>query len=764
MAFLAGVWLVQQLPTLPALEWTWLALPLIGLVRWLPAPLAWGAGGLLWAFLHAHWLSPPPLPLALVGADVLVEGRIASIPEISKRGTRVDLDALSLELDGQTRSWPRRVRLAWYGQVPPLSVGERWRFSLRLKPLHGLMNPGGFDYEGWLFQHGISAQGTVRADPAPLQLDQGHWTYGIGRLRQHLGEALARQLPSSPYLGLVQGLAIAETQAVSASQWEVLRRTGTTHLLAISGSHIAIVTGLVFFLGRWLWSRAGSAPLWLAAPRAAALAALLAAFGYAALAGFPVPTQRAVVMVGVAMGAILVGRALHPGRTLALALLAVLVWDPLAVTAAGFWLSFGAVAAILYGLAGRVSAAGLGGSWGRVQWLVTVGLLPLMLTIFHQVSLYAPLANLVAIPWIEVGIVPLLLAGTLLLPWAPDLGGWLVNWADLALGELWPLLETLAAWPGATWSPPAAPAWALALGLAGALLLLAPRGLPGRWLGLLALAPLLWPNGPRPAPGDLWLEVLDVGQGLAVVARTQTHALVYDTGPRFGAERDAGSSVLAPFLRQAGVTQVDLLLVSHADQDHDGGSQSLREALPVRAMLGSGGEACAQGQAWNWDGVDFQLLHPPAGGTWRGNDASCVLRVTWADGSLLLSGDIGWAAEAALVAHHGAALASQVLVAPHHGSARSSSPAFVAATRPQLVIYSSGFRNRFGFPRPEVVERYAGVGAQAWNTASQGAIQIRLGPGKAPQARGWRDQARRYWHWDGDRPAAPAPEAGPEPP
>jgi competence protein ComEC len=635
-------------------------------------------------------------------------------------------------------------------------VGERWGLAVRLKRPHGLMNPGGFDQEGWLFQNNIQALGTVRPYPSAVRLDVGHWRYTIGRLRQDLAADIARARPDSPYLGLLQGLAIGETTAVTAAQWDTLVRTGTIHLLAISGSHIALVAGLVYVVVRRLWAWAGQAPLWFAAPRAAAVTAIIAAWFYAALAGFPVPTQRAVVMITVAMGALLAGRALQPVRTLGLALLAVLLWDPLAVTEAGFWLSFGAVAVIFYGITWRSGdMADLGPTthlltFGRVQWLVTVGLLPLLLAIFQRVAVYSPLANLVAIPWLELGTVPAVLAGTLLLPVAPTVGSLFLAWADLALAGLWPVLEFFAALPLATWAPPAPPAWAVAAGIAGALLFLAPRGLPGRWLGLVCMAPMLTPIAPRPALGELWLTVLDVGQGLSAVVRTATHTLVYDTGPRYGAERDAGVAVVVPFLRHSGTRGIDTLLVSHADSDHSGGTASLRAALPVERLLGAapGAEPCLRGMVWEWDRIVFRVIHPSAGSGFTDNDASCVLRVEWSGGALLLTGDIERSAEARLVAETPGDLPATVIVAPHHGSHSSSTDAFVSAVAPQLVLYTTGYRNHFGFPHPDVVARYAAVGAQAWDTAQHGAIELHLGPGLVPVVRSWREEARRYWHLD----------------
>jgi competence protein ComEC len=246
----------------------------------------------------------------------------------------------------------------------------------------------------------------------------------------------------------------------------------------------------------------------------------------------------------------------------------------------------------------------------------------------------------------------------------------------------------------------------------------------------------------------VWLTVLDVGQGLGTVVRTATHTLVYDTGPRYSAERDAGAAVVVPFLRHIGMPRVDTLLVSHADSDHSGGTASLRAALPVERVLGAApsAEPCLQGIAWEWDGISFRVIHPAAGSNFTGNDASCVLRVEWPGGALLLTGDISRAAEARLVAEAQSDLAATVIIAPHHGSHSSSTADFVSAVAPQVVVYATGYRNRFGFPHPEVVARYAAVGAQAWDTAQHGALDLQLKPGAAPRVQSWRAEARRYWH------------------
>ncbi|CAK0742371.1 competence protein ComEC [Gammaproteobacteria bacterium] len=760
-----GDLLLQQVPDLPK---PWLAFPLLAvilLVGWRFRALRWivgGAAGFLWAWFHGCLMLAERLPDELEGKDVVVEGRISSIPRNFGRGERFDLDTLTLTVKGETLPWRRKIRLFWYGANHNLMVGERWQLNVRLKCPHGQMNPGGFDQEGWLFQKGIHAQGTVRPQQSAARLDTGHWRYAINRLRQNLAVAITQALPDSPYLGLMQGLAIGETAAITPMQWDTLTRTGTIHLLAISGSHIVLVAALAYFVTRHAWAWAGQAALWFAAPRAGAVGAIIAALGYAALANFPISTQRAVVMVSVAMIALLIDRIPRPGHLLAQALFMVLLLDPLAVNDAGFWLSFGTVIIIFHLVVGRVEKktkwfAGkkfkhffVGWrTFVRIQWGITIALLPLLLMFFQQVAVYAPFANLIAIPWLELVTIPVVLAGILLLPIFPILGSLLLTLADFLLSMLWSILEFFASLPLAIWSPPAPPGWAVVVAIIGALLLIAPRGLPGRWLGVIGLMPLALLPAPRPGFGDLWLTVLDVGQGLSVVIRTTSHTLVYDTGMGHGDGYDSGSTVIVPFLRYVGRQRIDTLLISHADNDHRGGTAALLAALPESPrILGAvqGGEPCYRGLAWNWDGVNFRVIHPTAGDGFTGNDASCVLRVAWAGGALLLTGDIGRAAEARLVAEAPWDLPSTVIVVPHHGSRGSSTQTFVATVATKVVVYACGYRNRFGFPHPEVVARYANAGAQSFDTARQGAIEAHLGPGSSVTVESWRKKMRHYWN------------------
>jgi competence protein ComEC len=437
-------------------------------------------------------------------------------------------------------------------------------------------------------------------------------------------------------------------------------------------------------------------------------------------------------MVAAVALALWAGRLASPSRVLALALALVVLLDPWAPLAPGTWLSFGAVLLIFYA-AGAWSRPELRIlQWGRVQWAMTLGLAPAALFLFGQVSLAGPLANAIAIPLVSIVITPLALVAAAV-PFDPllDLGAWLVEW-------LLRFLEGCAALPSALWEQHAPPPWSVALAALGIAWLLAPSGIPWRAAGLALVAPAFAVSAPQPRLGEAWISTLDVGQGLAVLVQTAGHALLYDAGPAYGAESDSGGRVVLPLLRARGVRALDALVLTHDDADHVGGAQTVLESVPVHAVLSSLRPAhglhalapsvrpCRAGTRWLWDGVAFELLHPPARVAARKNDSSCVLRIRAQGGSTLLTGDIERASEQALVAAR-AALRSDVVLVPHHGSATSSSAQFIDAVAPTFAIASAGYRSRFGHPRPEVLARYRAAGATVLRTDLDGAVHVELG-------------------------------------
>ncbi|MEA3638859.1 MAG: DNA internalization-related competence protein ComEC/Rec2 [Lamprobacter sp.] len=759
-------------------------------------PLVVLALGFCWSHLWACSLLCAPFPDALAQQDLTLIGRIASLPDATTERTRFLFDVEQTLDAGTPIPFKGRVRLSWYQQAPPLLAGERWQFKARLKPPHGFINPGGFDYERWLFRQQVKATGYVRMQDRPQQLAAGAGGYWLSRWRQRLRERLYQALPSGVGAALIPALVIGDRSGLNPSQWTVFSRTGTSHLIAISGLHVGLVSAAIFVLARRLWARVPGLALRIAAPRAAALPALLAAFGYAALAGFSVSTQRALVMLAVVLVAIMAGRTLRPSSAVAVALAAVLLIDPAAVLDYGFWLSFGAVGVLLYALGWRLGPPGWIARWGAAQWAVALGLLPLLIAFFGRASLIAPLVNLVAVPLFGLCLPVILIASLAFLAtgWASPL----VAVSGL-LSQGYSLLVSAASLPWASVTLGGRPDWVWLIAGLGALLLLAPRGLPGRWLGLILLLPLWLLRPAAPAPGTLQVALLDVGQGLAAVIRTHRHTLVYDTGPGFRSGFNTGEAVVAPYLRHLGIRRIDLLMISHADQDHAGGVRGLLDSVRAQRILSgepdqlekllqasdaaapadragtrSTGrdpdakagaepvrvETCLAGQRWHWDAVDFEILHPTEP-IESGNNSSCVLRIALGKTALLWPGDAEAAVERSLLQRKGDALRSEILVAAHHGSASSTTQPFLDAVSPQWVLFSMGWKNRFGFPSPPVRARVAASGAASLDTASAGAIELSLDPsGELRMARPYRERADRLWRHR-PAPAMPDMSAGP---
>lgn len=750
LACLAGILLVQFAPALPASAWGFPLLALIlALLRRRRFVAAAGLGGLLWAWWHAAWLLAGGLPGTWEGVDLRVEGQVSGL--VRERGAgdlRIPLRIRAVEVEGTWRSFALPVQVNWYRARARPEPGETWRLKVRLKQPRGFANPGGFDYERWLFRQGIRATGYVREDPANGRV-AGAEGRPIDRLRRHIQRNFATQVAQSRTGPLLEALTIGVRDGLDESHWEVLRRTGTSHLMAISGLHVGLVSGLLFWLTRRLCSVTGACER-CPAPVVAAGAGLLGAIAYGALAGFSIPTRRAVLMVGAVLLALLWRRGLRPGQSLCLALLAVLAIDPLSVLEAGFWLSFAAVALLVLFLADLRQ----GGYWGgllRVQWVLGLGMFPLALLLFRETSLIAPLTNLLAVPWVGLVIVPLALLAVLVSLLSPALGVPLWQLADLLLRPLWQLLVAASHLPFSSWQGAVPRLPLLVIGLVGLFLMLWLRHWSLRLPALVLCLSLVFTRPPAPAHGSAWVSLLDVGQGLSAVVRTRHHVLVYDTGPRFPSGFNTGEAVLVPLLLTQGLKAVDRLVISHGDNDHIGGAASLYARLPVYAIRTSDprqvpwarSRPCVKGESWRWDGVEFSFLYPEGKGT-SGNDRSCVLRVQAGGHRLLLPGDIEAASERRLLAS-GQDLRADVLVAPHHGSLTSSTPAFVAAVAPRWVLFPVGYRNRWDFPRPEVVLRYESRGIAGLDTARHGAIQLRMEPGREPEPKGWREQRRRYW-------------------
>ncbi|MFI4887444.1 MAG: DNA internalization-related competence protein ComEC/Rec2 [Burkholderiales bacterium] len=750
--------------------------------RLVRASLAIAASGLL-GFCYSAWRAEirlaDALPSAWEDRDVRIAGVVDDLPQISDNGARFAFVVERVVTAGAVV--PQRVSLAWYAPrsetrdhavvaPPAVHAGERWTLTVRLKRPHGNVNPDGFDLEAWLLEHDLRATGYVRDDAANVRDSEFAGRAGdhVQRARERVRERIGNALPEAPYEGVLVALAIGDQRAIPEVQWAVFNKTGITHLVSISGLHVTVFAALAGACALALARRSAALTLRIPARKVAALVGACVAFGYVLLAGAEVPAVRTLLMLVVAAVGLWVGRPGTAALVWLWSLVAVLLWDPWAGLAPGFWLSFGAVGLLLYAGAARLRAPDAAGWRARLreslresahaQWVVTLGLVPGTLALFQQVSVVSALANAIAIPVVTLAIVPLALFGIVV----PVETSWLV--AHAILSALMGYLEWLAALPLAAWASHAPVGWTVAIAIAGILWLLAPRGTPGRALGALWTLPMALLLPPAVPAGGVRVVVLDVGQGLAVLVATEHRALVYDTGPRFNESVDAGGRIVVPFLRAAGIAKLDALIVSHADNDHSGGALSILRAVPVGQVISSlptdhpivayEGESsratrCAAGDRWQWDGVAFEILHPAreayGDATRKSNDLSCVLRVTSNGGRVLLTGDIEALSEAELLARY-QALDADVLVVPHHGSRTSSTPAFIGAVSPRFAVIAAGYRNRFGHPRGEVLARYARAGATWPRTDLQGAITVTLAAGQPVAAIAERERRRRYWY------------------
>ena len=738
------------------------------------------------------------------GQDILVTGVVAAMVQRNESGVRFRLDVESA-LDGKVQvQLPPTIYLSWYGGVATgiagadlqrqpmdLIAGERWQFLARLKVPHGASNPHGFDFELWLWEQGLQATGYVRAGPkdSPPQRLAQTWAHPVERLRQQVRDAIFERVADRKLAGVVAALVVGDQSAIDRADWDIFRATGVAHLMSISGLHVTMFAWLAAALVGWLWRRSVRLCLACPAPTMAVAGGVLLAFAYSVFSGGGLPAQRTVLMLATVGLLRISGKRWPWPQTWMLACAVVVLFDPWALMQAGFWLSFVAVG-ILFATGSESAgetpavsgstakppladatatngahpinrsmhspqrlltlAAASVAALFREQWLITLALTPLTLLLFGQVSVVGLLANAVAIPWVTLVITPLALLGTVAAPFW-DISAWAVK-------GLSGYLQGLASLPFATISMAQAPLWAGIAGLTGGILIAMRLPWFVRLQGLPLILPLLLWQAPRPELGHFDLLAADIGQGNAVIVRTANHALVYDAGPRFSLESDAGHRVVVPLLRALDL-QIDTVVLSHRDADHTGGAQAVLAMQPQAQLLSSIEDGhvlqitrkatrCVAGQHWQWDGVDFAVLQPDAidyEQPNRTNAMSCLLRISNGRQVALLAGDIEQAQEARLVAS-GAPLKADVLLVPHHGSKTSSSAGFLDAVQPRHALVQAGYRNRFGHPAQVVTDRYRqrGIaifespqcGAMTWTSTEPGAVRCQ------------RHEAQRYWNHD----------------
>lgn len=739
VSFFFGTFCLRYFSTLPHQHIIWggclIAFILVLSMRFIPALwlriLSGFCLGLAWACLYASWQLSWTLPSAMQAKDVMIEGEVISIPAKSAY-----LQQFIFKMDSfPGLKKPVKIRLSWYDRSPILHLGDRWRFLVRLKRPHGFKNLGGFDYEGQLFQQGIRATGYVRSSEENQRIKVAVTGYHlIDQFRQQLATQLNDTVHDRHTRAFMLAFTLGLRDQLNADDWQVLRATGTSHLVAISGLHISLVAGWIYLLVNFLWKQLPRLCLLVPAQQIASVAAILAATSYAMLSGFAIPAQRALMMIVVLMIARIRRTNLSITQGLMSALLFVLLIDPLSSFSPGFYLSFAAVAFIFYGLACRLKPSDMKWKFLRIQWLVTLGLLPLSLLLFQQISLIAWIANIIAIPVIGFVIVPISIWYSILLFFSTKLAAVLLQVISIVLNTMWMMLNGLSQITFAQWFK-AIPSFSILITLLIAVLLaLAPRRWPGRWLALIWALPLFFSQPSKPAYGDINFTLLDVGQGLAAVIQTATHVLVFDTGPKFSETFNAGEAVILPYLRYIGVKQINKLVISHGDNDHQGGLNGILNNMSVDEILTPKNNnisfahslSCQHGQKWQWDGVKFEFLFPSADkNDFKRND-SCVLKVSRGSHAILLTGDIEKAAEKWLFQTIPEQLQADILVAPHHGSQSSSTQAFIEAVLPKYVLFSTGYMNRYHHPRPEVLQRYQAVQASAFSTAVSGMLSFQI--------------------------------------
>ena len=741
------------------------------------APLSALGGGLLgfcWAAYLAQLALAPSLSKEDEGRDLTLVGVVDSLPYTFDQGVRFHFKVQ--EARGARSPVPPRIALAWYSgfrdsvqQVGEVQPGERWQLTVRLQRPHGNANPHGFDYEAWLLEQGIRATGYVRPDGTRnRRIDAfvpGFSTL-VERSRATLRARIRAVLPGKEYAGVIVALVVGDQRAIDQSDWKVFNRTGISHLVSISGLHITMVAGLFAFLASSLWRRSfftgAQLPLLIPAQKVAALAGAGVALLYVLLAGFGIPAQRTLYMLTVVAAALWFGRITNVSHVLCAALGVVVLLDPWAVLAPGFWLSFGAVAVILYATSGRIRprerrmAAALRVG-AHTQYVVTIGLVPLSMLLFSQVSLVSPLANALAIPLVSFIVTPLSLAGSLL---PQPLSNILLGAAHLVMEGLAVVLGWMGDMRFAVWTAPVPDPWMFAFALAGTVWMLAPRGWPVRWIGVAGWLPLLANLPTHPSDGEMHVTAFDVGQGTALLIETSNHRLLYDTGPLYSTESNGGNRVILPYLRARGIEKLDGIIVSHSDVDHAGGALTILDAVktgwvasslwldhPV-VMASPSHRRCVAGQGWSWDGIRFEMLHPTpesyADASLKANARSCTLRITAGRHSILLAGDIEAAQEAQLLARAAQGLRANVLLAPHHGSGTSSTQAFLTGVGPNVALFQVGYRNRYRHPKAEVIQRYEQMGIGRLRTDESGAVTFRFGAGV--EASEYRRERVRYWH------------------
>ena len=725
--------------------------------------------GLSWANIIATQVLGQSIDVNLEKRDLVVTGTVVGVPVEYSRSVRFDFLIDDLRYLGENYPGPGKVRLKSYHKIEELAPNQKWRFTVRLKRSRGLQNPGSnFNYETYLFENRIRATGYVRDEVSNQLLNKTESDHSISSLRSDVSRFIQKEFKDYPHHGVLSALIVGIRNQVASQDWEILQNTGTIHLVAISGLHIGFIVGLVTWLASKMWRFSGRIQSILPANHVGIIFGFIAGFAYALLAGFTLPTRRALIMLMVFVSVMLLRRQASLFEVMSLALCAVILFDPLTPLSVGFWLSFGAVTIIACCVIrmaniqrmqnGKITDKYLSmiRSWTTTQLALSFGMAPLLIVIFSKVSVVSPLANLLAIPVVGFIVVPLGLFGLILfISGATEIAKYFFQWSINLIEWLWLFLSYIGQFKWAIWQPPQLPLSVLvALGVGMFLIFIKPA-FPARRLALVALLPafLYRPEGLQ--QGEFRYTMLDVGHGLAGIIETHSHSLLFDTGPNFSGGMDSGKAIVLPYLRSRGIKRLDVALISHEHNDHVGGFDSINSELQIDRVLsgvpdsvGGNTQQCQSGQHWRWDEVDFEVLWPLEGEVrlpfLRGNNASCVIRVSSQYGSLLLTADVEAEAEKEMVNLYTAALKSNVLQVPHQGSKTSSTTMFLNNVQPDLAIFSTGYRNRFGHPHEGVLQRYQSRDIEQINTAYSGAITINFAEKISIHTH--RDNLQGYWY------------------
>jgi competence protein ComEC len=742
LSFLAGILLLMTFRHVPEFYAFYYLLPALlmliwrksALIRYWVISLTMISLGFGYAAWSANQLQDRYLPEAYEGKEIIVTGTVSDIPKAYSSSTQKQASThffLNVHENNVTPDFQGNIKLAWYKDSPLIKPGETWQLKVKLKRPNGFLNPGIFDYEKWLFRKKIVAVGYVRTSTSNQQLIADR-KVSIDAYRASIYQKIKRIQGEQDATAVLGALTVAIKNDISDELWNLFRSTGTNHLMAISGLHIGMVATFAYMLIKLIWFIFPSLALVTPRQQAGVFTGVVFAFLYALLAGFTIPTQRAFIMVAAIAFALLYRRHFSMPQVFSVALLAILLIDPFSVLDAGFWLSFIAVALIFYLIAQNKNES----RWVsiiRVQLLISLAMIPLTTFLFGSASWLSPIANIIAIPWVTLLVVPFALLGVAvqeISPVAAALGFDISLWA---IDVLIIFLKLLTALPESTLFLSKPPLLFIILSIIGVLWLFAPKGIPAKWLGLLLMMPVFIYKPAEPVKGAFEYVLLDTGQSLASVIKTQNHTLVYDTGYGSPNGFNIGEKVVVPYLNAQGIHRIDHLIVSHLDNDHSGGVEAILEQVNVSTLSASEipkqvkrkVDLCRSGQAWQWDGVHFTLLSPVEGHSYKKrNNRSCVLKVENKYHSLLLTADIEKEAEKVLLKQKNKQISSEILLIPHHGSKTSSTISFLRAVNPSLAIVNAGYRNRYHFPTQTIRERYQSLGIPILNTASEGAIRI----------------------------------------